>query len=63
MFLFPDSKWEIEHINGRVRMNIALIVAGGVGNRFGANRPKQFVEVMVSLFYYLLYLCFSNHPM
>ncbi len=26
-------------------MNIALIVAGGVGNRFGANRPKQFVEV------------------
>lgn len=26
-------------------MNIALIIAGGVGNRFGADIPKQFVEV------------------
>lgn len=26
-------------------MNIAVILAGGVGNRFGASIPKQFVEV------------------
>lgn len=26
-------------------MNIALIIAGGVGSRFGADIPKQFVEV------------------
>ena len=27
-------------------MNIAIILAGGVGSRFGANKPKQFVEVL-----------------
>ena len=26
-------------------MNVAMILAGGVGNRFGADIPKQFVEV------------------
>lgn len=26
-------------------MNVAVIIAGGVGSRFGANIPKQFVEV------------------
>ena len=26
-------------------MNIAVILAGGVGTRFGADKPKQFVEV------------------
>lgn len=26
-------------------MNVAIILAGGVGNRFGSNIPKQFVEV------------------
>lgn len=26
-------------------MNIALIIAGGVGSRFGADRPKQFVVI------------------
>ena len=27
-------------------MNVALIIAGGSGKRFGADRPKQYVEVM-----------------
>ena len=26
-------------------MNVELILAGGVGNRLGANIPKQFIEV------------------
>lgn len=26
-------------------MNVAIIVAGGKGTRFGANRPKQFLEI------------------
>ena len=26
-------------------MNIAVIIAGGVGSRMGANIPKQFIEV------------------
>ena len=26
-------------------MNIVLLIAGGVGSRFGANIPKQFVEI------------------
>ena len=27
-------------------MNIAVILAGGIGSRIGADRPKQFIEVM-----------------
>ena len=27
-------------------MNVAVILAGGVGSRVGANRPKQFIEVL-----------------
>lgn len=27
-------------------MNIAIILAGGVGSRLGADRPKQFVEIL-----------------
>ena len=26
-------------------MNIAVILAGGIGKRFGADKPKQFVKV------------------
>ena len=25
--------------------NIAVILAGGVGSRLGANKPKQFIEI------------------
>ena len=27
-------------------MNIAMILAGGSGTRLGADRPKQFVEIL-----------------
>ena len=37
-------------------MNIALIFAGGVGTRFGASIPKQFLEIKnVPILIYTLY--------
>ena len=27
-------------------MNVVVILAGGVGSRVGANKPKQFIEVL-----------------
>ena len=30
------------------RMNIAIIIAGGVGNRMGQDIPKQFINVPAS---------------
>ena len=26
-------------------MNVVMILAGGVGSRVGADRPKQFIEI------------------
>lgn len=31
-------------------MNIAVIIAGGVGSRMGQDLPKQFINVYVKLF-------------
>ena len=44
-------------------MNIAIIIAGGVGSRMGANIPKQFIEVNGK--HVLAYTCesFQKHPM
>lgn len=44
-------------------MNIAIIIAGGVGSRMGANIPKQFIEVNGK--HVLAYTCesFQNHPL
>lgn len=43
--------------------NIAIIIAGGVGSRMGANIPKQFIEVNGK--HVLAYTCesFQNHPL
>lgn len=43
-------------------MTVALVVAGGVGSRMGADKPKQFVEVdgKPVLFYTLQ--AFQDHP-
>ena len=43
--------------------NIALIIAGGVGSRMGANIPKQFIEVNGK--HVLAYTCesFQRHPL
>ncbi|MDD2957040.1 MAG: IspD/TarI family cytidylyltransferase [Lachnospiraceae bacterium] len=43
-------------------MNIALIKAGGVGNRMGAGIPKQFIEVMGKPVIIYTLEAFEKHP-
>lgn len=43
-------------------MNIAVILAGGVGNRVGANIPKQFIEVLGKPVLAYTIEAFENHP-
>lgn len=43
-------------------MNTAIILAGGVGSRFGADRPKQFVEVLGKPILVYTIEIFQNHP-
>lgn len=43
-------------------MNIALILAGGVGNRLGAKIPKQFIEVLGEPILAYTIETFEKHP-
>lgn len=43
-------------------MNIAFILAGGVGTRLGANIPKQFIEVLGKPVLAYTIEAFENHP-
>ena len=43
-------------------MNIALLMAGGVGSRMKADRPKQFIEVMGKPVIAYTIEKFENHP-
>ena len=43
-------------------MNVALILAGGVGNRLGAKIPKQFIEVLGKPVLAYTIEAFENHP-
>lgn len=43
-------------------MNIAVILAGGVGNRLGAKIPKQFIEVLGKPVLAYTIEEFQNHP-
>lgn len=43
-------------------MNIAVILAGGVGNRVGAGIPKQFIEVLGKPVLAYTIEPFENHP-
>ena len=43
-------------------MTIALIVAGGVGSRMGADKPKQFVEVEGKPVLFYTLQAFQDHP-
>lgn len=44
-------------------MNIAVILAGGIGSRVGANIPKQFIEVEGKPILAYTIEVFQNHPM
>lgn len=43
-------------------MNIPIILAGGVGSRLGADRPKQFVEILGKPVLVYTIEAFQNHP-
>lgn len=43
-------------------MNIAVILAGGVGNRVGAEIPKQFIDIYGKPVIAYTLECFQNHP-
>lgn len=43
-------------------MNVAVILAGGVGARVGADRPKQFIDVLGKPVLAYTIECFQNHP-
>lgn len=43
-------------------MNIAVILAGGVGSRVGADRPKQFIEIMDKPVLAYTVEKFNTHP-
>ncbi len=43
-------------------MNVALILAGGVGNRLGAKIPKQFIEVLGKPILAYTIEAFERHP-
>lgn len=44
-------------------MNIAVVLAGGVGLRVGADRPKQFIEVLGKPVLYYTIEAFQKHPL
>ena len=44
-------------------MTIAIIIAGGVGNRMGADRPKQFIEVCGRPVLFHTLEAFEHHPL
>lgn len=43
-------------------MNIPIILAGGVGSRMGADRPKQFIEIFGKPILVYTIEIFQNHP-
>ena len=43
-------------------MNVPIILAGGVGSRVGADRPKQFIEVLGKPILVYTIEEFQNHP-
>lgn len=43
-------------------MNVAVILAGGVGLRVGANKPKQFIEILGKPILAYTIDIFQNHP-
>ncbi len=44
-------------------MTVAIIIAGGVGSRMGADIPKQFVQVNGKPVLFYTLEAFERHPM
>ena len=45
------------------KMTVAIIIAGGVGSRMGADIPKQFVQVNGKPILFYTLEAFERHPM
>ena len=43
-------------------MNVPIILAGGVGSRMGADRPKQFIEILGKPILVYTIEAYQNHP-
>lgn len=43
-------------------MNVPIILAGGVGSRVGADKPKQFIEILGKPVLVYTIEAFQNHP-
>ena len=43
-------------------MNTVIILAGGVGRRFGADRPKQFIKIFEKPILVYTIEIYQNHP-
>lgn len=43
-------------------MNVSIILAGGIGSRMGADRPKQFIEIFGKPILVYTIEIFQNHP-
>lgn len=43
-------------------MNVPIILAGGIGSRVGADRPKQFIEILGKPILVYTIEAFQNHP-
>ena len=51
-----------DHPDKKSRMNIAVILAGGVGSRLGADIPKQFIKVLDKPVLAYTIEAFQRHP-
>lgn len=51
-----------QRANGRENVNIAIILAGGVGSRLGASTPKQFIKILGREVLAYTIERFDNHP-
>lgn len=56
------SKSLISHKNSNRQMNYAIILAGGIGSRVGANVPKQFVEILGKPVLAYTIEAYQSHP-
>ena len=57
-----QQKKSIKSTKNKNNMNYAIILAGGIGSRVGANVPKQFVEILGKPVLAYTIEAYQNHP-